>query len=205
MKIVFKSLPIMVLVVALACNLNAQSKKEIRHVCKQYKKRGWVADLTLGSCESQNKALSKLRTDNERLIAEGESERWIISTTEESSENKTIALSKARNTARQQLAINMGSALKGKIESGEAFTNMTGEDITDELTESTGAFDEIFMNELRRNRVVTRFEKQIGDKWNIQITVVMDMDEFMNKINKLKKSELKKRIEDVRHKMENAP
>lgn len=189
-------------------NINAQSNtkfdrsqmKELKGRCKIAKQQGWIADFSIGTCKEQNRKLMIYEASNIMQISEGKNARWIIESIEAQSGQKELAQEKARDLARRQLGKNLGGLLEGKIESGHAFITETGVDISQELSENIGAFEEIFMKELKRNKLVCRYEKRFKNgMWASKVTIAMDYFQFEKDIKKITKTELQERIKGVRN------
>ena len=176
------------------CTNDRKVKKDAKRRWKQKSKQGWEADVTYGDGRSQYANY---------ICKYQNSDDYYVETYEGGvSKNRSLASQKAREIARNELGKNMGGFFNGLIQSGNNFVNGSGEDLTDEIQESTAAFDEVFAQELKRNQMAMRFYKrERGGLVSCEVTIVMNKKAFEDDIKKLKKKELRNRIDKVRKKI----
>lgn len=183
-------------------------RREARAAVKEMEKQNFRPRLTSGSAYAQYMRLYWMMSEMyicERTQSQIRAPRplWAIESKRESASVFSIAETKARNHARDfELAVNLGNEIKGRIETGHNFVNGEGVSINEELMESTGAYNLIFAEELIANQVITQFYKKEGDVVTVEISIAMNMDDFITSILNISTQEIRERvrnnIEDVR-------
>ena len=171
-----------------------EKKREYRERKKELK--SWNPDPLIGSARFQINVL----VNHQLAKTDGGNAKYVVEAIQAHSGDKTIAITKARNICRAEGGKNAGNHFSGKTEGGETFENYSGEDISDELQEATIVFDEVFAEELSRNRVIARFFKKEGKIYWVMLAISWDMQQLENDIKKLTKQELRDRIAKVRQK-----
>ena len=182
-------------------------RKEAKKRAKAMKKQGYEADINQGTAEAQFE--KRLQLECETFMPSVNSKREYKRYTFESFVAKSLdegnALSKSRDGARAELGKNAGGAFKGIMETEGYFVNGSEEDISNEIVEAAEVFDQVFENELNKNEVVTRFIRYEKNRFiTINVTISIDNVQLVKDIKKLKKEEIKDRIERVRRKKETA-